>query len=68
MRDGGAEFGAEVEMRRPDSESAQQIQKIEDVLSLSDVPSVAIIRVLEADLSSGIADQMRDLQDAVEKW
>ena len=32
MRDGAAEFGADVEMRRPDSESAQQIQKIEDVL------------------------------------
>ena len=35
MRDGAEEFGAEVEMRRPDSESAQQIQKIEDVLEPS---------------------------------
>ena len=57
MRDGAKEFGAEVEMRRPDSESAQQIQKIEDVLSLPDVQGVAI-SVLEAD-SPGIADKMR---------
>ncbi len=42
MRDGAAEFGAEVEMRRPDSETGQQIQKIEDVLSLPDVQGVAI--------------------------
>jgi ribose transport system substrate-binding protein len=62
MRDGAAEFGAEVEMRRPDSESSQQIQKIEDVLSLPDVQGVAI-SVLEAD-SPGIADKMRDLQKA----
>jgi ribose transport system substrate-binding protein len=62
MRDGSKEFGAEVEMRRPDSESAQQIQKIEDVLSLPDVQGVAI-SVLEAD-SPGIADKMRDLQKA----
>lgn len=62
MRDGAQEFGAEVEMRRPDSESAQQIQKIEDVLSLPDVQGVAI-SVLEAD-SPGIADKMKDLQNA----
>jgi ribose transport system substrate-binding protein len=62
MRDGGQKFGAEVEMRRPDSESAQQIQKIEDVLSLPDVQGVAI-SVLEAD-SPGIADKMRELQKA----
>jgi ribose transport system substrate-binding protein len=62
MRDGGAEFGANVEMRRPDSETAQQIQKIEDVLSLPDVQGVAI-SVLEAD-SPGIADKMRDLRRA----
>jgi ribose transport system substrate-binding protein len=62
MRDGAQEFGAQVEMRRPDSESAQQIQKIEDVLSLPDVQGVAI-SVLEAD-SPGIADKMRDLQHA----
>ena len=62
MHDGAAEFGAQVEMRRPDSESSQQIQKIEDVLSLPDVQGVAI-SVLEAD-SPGIADKMRDLQRA----
>ncbi len=57
-----SEFGAQVEMRRPESESAQQIQRIEDVLSLPDVQGVAI-SVLEAD-SPGIADKMRDLQKA----
>ncbi len=62
MRDGAQEFGAEVEMRRPDSESAQQMQKIEDVLSLPDVQGVAI-SVLEAD-SPGIADKMKELQKA----
>ncbi len=49
-------------MRRPDSEPAQQIQRIEDVLSLPDVQGVAI-SVLEAD-SPGIADKMRELQNA----
>ncbi len=62
MKDGANDFGAEVEMRRPESESAQQIQRIEDVLSLSDVQGVAI-SVYEAD-SPGIADKMRDLQKA----
>jgi ribose transport system substrate-binding protein len=62
MNDGASEFGAQAEMRRPDSESAQQIQRIEDVLSLPDVQGVAI-SVLEAD-SPGIADKMRDLQQA----
>jgi ribose transport system substrate-binding protein len=62
MRDAGTEFGAQVEMRRPESEPAQQIQRIEDVLSLPDVQGVAI-SVLEAD-SPGIADKMRDLQNA----
>lgn len=62
MRDAGSEFGAQVEMRCPDSEPVQQIQRIEDVLSLPDVQGVAI-SVLEAD-SPGIADKMRDLQNA----
>jgi ribose transport system substrate-binding protein len=62
MNDGAREFGAQVEMRRPESESAQQIQRIEDVISLPDVQGVAI-SVLEAD-SPGIADKMRDLQKA----
>ncbi len=62
MYDGAEKFGANVEMRRPDSESAQQILKIEDVLSLPDVQGVAI-SVLEAD-SPGIADKMKELQRA----
>jgi ribose transport system substrate-binding protein len=62
MNDGAREFGAQVEMRRPESESAAQIQRIEDVLSLPDVQGVAI-SVLEAE-SPGIADKMKDLQKA----
>jgi ribose transport system substrate-binding protein len=62
MNDGAQKFGAQVEMRRPDSEPSQQIQRIEDVLSLPDVQGVAV-SVLEAD-SPGIADKMRDLQKA----
>jgi ribose transport system substrate-binding protein len=62
MNDAAQEFGAQVEMRRPDSEPAQQIQRIEDVMSLPDVQGVAI-SVLEAD-SPGIADKMRELQKA----
>jgi ribose transport system substrate-binding protein len=62
MNDGAKKFGAQVEMRRPDSEPSQQIQRIEDVLSLDDVQGVAV-SVLEAD-SPGIADKMRALQQA----
>jgi ribose transport system substrate-binding protein len=62
MTDGAKKFGAQVEMRRCEGESTQQIQRIEDVLSLSDVQGVAI-SVLEAD-SPGIADKMRELQKA----
>jgi ribose transport system substrate-binding protein len=62
MNDGAKKFGAQVEMRRPDSEPSQQIQRIEDVLSLPDVQGVAV-SVLEAE-SPGIADKMRDLQKA----
>jgi ribose transport system substrate-binding protein len=62
MNDGAQEFRAQVEMRRPDSEPAQQIQRIEDVLSLPDVQGVAI-SVLEAE-SPGIADKMQELQKA----
>jgi ribose transport system substrate-binding protein len=62
MNDGAQEFGARPEMRRPESESAAQIQRIEDVLGIPDVQGVAI-SVLEAD-SPGIADKMRDLQKA----
>ena len=62
MYDGAKEFGAQVEMRRSEGEPAQQIQRIEDVLSLPDVQGVAI-SVLEAE-SPGIADKMRELQAA----
>jgi ribose transport system substrate-binding protein len=62
MTDGAKEFGAQVEMRRCDGEPAQQIQRIEDVLSLPDVQGVAI-SVLEAE-SPGIADKMKELQKA----
>ncbi len=62
MNDGAKEFHAQAEMRRCDGEPAQQIQRIEDVLSLPDVQGVAI-SILEAE-SPGIADKMRDLQKA----
>ncbi len=62
MTDGAKEFGAQVEMRRCEGEPAQQIQRIEDVLSLPDVQGVAI-SVLEAE-SPGIADKMKELQKA----
>ena len=62
MHDGAKEFGAQVEMRRCEGEPAQQIQRIEDVLSLPDVQGVAI-SVLEAE-SPGIADKMKELQKA----
>lgn len=62
MNDGGKAFGAAVEMRRVEGESAQQIMRIEDVLGLPDVDGVAI-SVIEAE-SPGVADKMRDLQKA----
>jgi ribose transport system substrate-binding protein len=62
MYDGAKEFGASVEMRRIEGEPSQQVQRIEDVLSLPDVQGVAI-SVLEID-SPGIADKMRELQNA----
>ena len=62
MEDGGAKFGAKVEMRRNDGKSEGQIRLLEDALSLPDVKGVAV-SVLEAD-SPGIADKMRELQKA----
>jgi ribose transport system substrate-binding protein len=62
MADGAKEFGAQAEMRRIEGEPAQQIQRIEDVMSLPDVQGVAI-SVLEAE-SPGIADKMMELQNA----
>jgi ribose transport system substrate-binding protein len=62
MLDGGAKFGARVELRRNDAKSEGQIKLLEDALSLTDVKGVAV-SVLEAE-SPGIADKMRDLQKA----
>jgi ribose transport system substrate-binding protein len=63
MFDAAKEFGAQVEMRRnTGAEPAGQIRLLEDVLSLPDVQGVAV-SVLEAE-SPGIADKMRDLQNA----
>jgi ribose transport system substrate-binding protein len=66
MNDGAAEFPARVEMRRNVvGEPANQIQLLEDVLSLPDVEGVAV-SVMEMD-SPGIADKMRELQKAGKK-
>ena len=62
MLDGGAEFGAQVELRRNEGQPEGQIRLLEDALSLPDVQGVAV-SVLEAE-SPGIADKMRDLQKA----
>jgi ribose transport system substrate-binding protein len=62
MYDGAKDFGAQVGMRRIESEPTKQVQMIEDVLGLPDVQGVAI-SVLEID-SPGIADKMRELQKA----
>jgi ribose transport system substrate-binding protein len=59
MKDGAAEFKAEVEMRRNEGDPAGQIKLLEDVLSLPDVQGVAI-SVMEKD-SPGIADKMKQL-------
>lgn len=66
MRDGGAEFGVEVELRRNNSGSADgQIKLLEDALSRSDIQGVAV-SVYEAG-APGIADAMRKLRDAGKK-
>src|SRR3954451_24136927 len=62
MLDGGAEFGAQVELRRNEGQPEGQIRLLEDALSLPDVKGVAV-SVLEAE-SPGIADKMRDLLKA----
>ncbi len=59
MTDAAAEFGARVEMRRNEGDTAGQIRKLEDMLSLPDVKGVAI-SVIEKD-SPGIADKMKVL-------
>ncbi len=62
MRDGGNEFGAQVDLRRNDTGTTGQIRLLEDALSLPDVRGVAV-SVWEPD-AAGIADAMRNLQDA----
>src|SRR5262245_17661194 len=62
MKDGGAKFGAQVELRRNESQPEGQIRLLEDALSLPDVKGVAV-SVLEAE-SPGIADKMRELEKA----
>ena len=62
MEDGGAKFGAQVEMRRNNGQPEGQISLLETALSLTDVKGVAV-SVLEAE-SPGIADKMRELQKA----
>jgi ribose transport system substrate-binding protein len=57
MNDAAAEFGARVEMRRNEGDTAGQVRLLEDVLSLPDVKGVAI-SVIEKD-SPGIADKMK---------
>ncbi len=59
MTDSAAKFGAQVEMRRNEGDTAGQIRLLEDVLSLPDVKGVAI-SVMQQD-SPGIADKMKDL-------
>jgi ribose transport system substrate-binding protein len=63
MADGGARFGAQVELRRNKQGSPEgQISLLEHALSLDDVKGVAI-SVLEAE-APGIADKMRELLKA----
>ncbi|MHB1558648.1 MAG: substrate-binding domain-containing protein [Isosphaeraceae bacterium] len=59
MTDGASKFGARVEMRRNEGDTAGQIRLLEDVLSLPDVKGVAI-SVMQQD-SPGIADKMKAL-------
>lgn len=62
MKDGGREFGAQVELRRNEGKTPGQIRLLEDALSLPDVKGVAV-SVIEAD-APGVADAMRALQQA----
>lgn len=60
MKDGGKEFGCQVELRRNDKETPGQIRLLEDALSLSDIQGVAV-SAYEAD-APGIADKLRELK------
>lgn len=62
MKDGGAEFGCDVEMRRNEGTPQGQIRILEDALILADVKGVAV-SVIEAE-SAGVADALADLKKA----
>jgi ribose transport system substrate-binding protein len=62
MKDGGQEFGCDVEMRRNEEKTQGQINKLQDALALADIQGVAV-SVYEAD-APGIIDAMRALQKA----
>jgi ribose transport system substrate-binding protein len=62
MEDGGAEFGAQVSLRRNDGQPQGQIDKLREVLSMPDVQGVAV-SVIEAD-SPGVIDAMKELREA----
>ncbi len=62
MEDGGKEFGCEVRMKRNDGGTQGQVEKLKEVLALSDVAGVAV-SAIEAD-APGVIDVMRELQKA----
>lgn len=62
MQDAGRELSCQVELRRNDSSTQGQINKLRECLSLQGVKGVAV-SVLEAD-TPGIIDAMRELQKA----
>lgn len=62
MKDGGAEFGCQVEMRRNNEKTQGQVEKLKEAIGLSDVAGVAV-SAIEAD-APGVIDAMRELQQA----
>jgi ribose transport system substrate-binding protein len=62
MKDGGKDFGADVQLNRNEGQTQGQIRLLEDAEGLGDVKGVAV-SVFEAE-APGIADAMRRLKDA----
>jgi ribose transport system substrate-binding protein len=62
MEDGGKQFDCEVIMKRNNGETQGQVEKLKEVMALSDVQGVAV-SVIEAD-APGVLDAMRELQKA----
>ena len=62
MEDGGKEFGCDVMMKRNDGKTQGQVDKLKEVLALSEVQAVAV-SVIEAD-AAGVIDVLRELQKA----